>query len=1414
MEKYLKRCLIILLLLALIILPVFPIHQGKLLVKNYRLTDYGSRGNTAWAIVKDKRGVLYFGCEGAVIEYDGTSWRSIDLPNKSVVRSLAIDDDGIIYVGGVSEFGYLQPDDNGNLYYVSLIHKVPQNKRSFPDVWSINVLDGEVLFQSAERLFRYKEGELKILELSDSYHRSFVINDCFYINQKQIGLCYLIQDSIMPVPGGAFFRDKEISYMSLFDDGIILVGTRRNGLFLYNSTGQNPKITSLENTQSSQFLMKNHLYHGTELPGDRFAYASLRNGTIIADKQGNILNYINPYSGSGDFSSYFLYLSNESELWIASSQGISLYNINSPLSYWNEETGLIGISNCVIEHKGKIYVGTYSGLFSLDFLQDNNYERDKLPIGLNQTKNLDTEVWDFMKFDPTGKFEDQNKIQLLAATGKGLYNVDKKTIEFVTDRVGILRLCQSRFNPSIIYLSTHPTFYVLQYYNNKWNVIWDKEVSSYVQSVVEDNEGNVWLGTMYYGVFRIGFDKVYEDKRSQLTSLIPKSVFDSVSITGFTEEEGLPNINKTTTHIFKGELIISCDGFFTYDKKLNRFIRSDRFGKEVMNWNKTVDDFEEDMYGNIWGFHAEIFDKQLNGQYQVIRLPFQMLMVNGSTLDYYHDQLGSTWIAGEDYLLKYDSKTVRPANTNRFYTLIRKVSINNDSVIFYGSNFTSNNEKRMLVVEQSESLIPEIKYKSKYISFEYACPYFQDDIPLEYSYYLEGYDEKWSNWTYATRKEYNNLHESSYLFRVKARNYAGEISEEGTYRFVITPPWHRSILMYIMYGTLFFIILYLSIKIYGSRLKRYNVHLEQTVQDRTAKLLKQKEEIDYQSRKLKVQNEKLINQRNRLSEMSKAILKTNQDKLKFFTNISHEIRTPLTLILSPIEELMDPDRKLSQPEEKKKIDIIHKNANRLLSLVNQIMDLRKLEIQTTNLRATQDNIVSFVSDIVSCFQDLAEKTDIELLFLSEEKEIITWFDHDKIEKILSNLMSNAFKYTEEGGRIYVKVSLETEKLSGSLSTKTIHILVSDTGIGIEEEVIPNIFNIFYHSGNSVSLDQAGIGIGLNMAATLAEIHHGKIDVKSQVGKGSDFTLSIPYGEEYLKGDEKEYDEEPDNIYSYASRANLEILNYLNVTTRKKKTEVDKERKNKLVLLVEDSEDIRSYIMSSLADKYDFIEAENGVEGFDLAIKNHPDVIITDIIMPEMDGYEFCSKIKSSLEISDIPVIILTYKFSDEDQRKGLEMGADAYIPKPFNMNLLEARIENLIQTRNELREKFRKELIYKPAEIVITSKDEKFISKALQVVEKHISNPGFDVVSFSKEMAMSQSTLYRKLKTITGESTNNFIKDLRLKQAANLLGKNDLAVSEVSLMVGFDDPAYFAKSFKQKFGKSPSEYSKALHSGQ
>jgi signal transduction histidine kinase/DNA-binding response OmpR family regulator len=1385
----------------------FGQSDGKLLITNYNQLQIGSESGVFWSVIKDQRGIMYFGGEGEVFEFDGINWRGIKVSNFSVVRSLAVDERGVVYVGAVGEFGYLEPDRNGQMQYVSLLPLVPKNKLSFPDVWSIGVKGDEIYFLADNRLFRYKNDKIDTWELQNSYHRSFIIEGKIYLNQGGIGLCTLQDNKIQLVPNGDFFHNKIISSITTYENGKVLIGSRNDGTFIYTVYGpESGKIVEFK-SQANEFLKANHLYYGINLPEGRMAFATLRGGVIICDRDGNIIRYINKLTGFNDYTAYYLNLFNDNELWITSSKGIGFYLINSPLSYWTDEQGIIGFINNVIEYNNRIYVATNSGLFYQELNNTNSNKSEYSPGTFQLFNDLKTEVWDIRKFDPTGKFTDQTSVQLIAATGRGLYNINQRSVVFPTEGNGQITICQSGRNPSILYFNTHQAFYILQYSAGKWHVLWKKKISSYILTVVEDVDGDVWIGTKFYGIFRINLKNFFNNNGSECKTVIPDGAIGDLKVDHFTTLSGLQNLNLCLTHIYKNNLIISCNGLYSYDNKTNHFVKATIFGEDVKDWNKTVNAFKEDIYGNIWGLESGVLDKQPDGSFKLTYLPFQMFSVKNSTLTFYHDKNGITWIGGEQGLFRYDSRAIQPTENSSFYTLIRKVTIDKDSVIFDGVNYKLENNRPYVSLQQPEELVPTLSYKNKTISFEYACPYFQDDIPLQYSYYLEGYENNWSDWSNTIRKEYNNLREKTYKFHVRAKKYSGTLSTEGIYKFTITPPWYRTILAYLLYVLILALSLYYSIKIYSLRLRRYNLILERQVKERTVKLEEQKEEINNQALILKQQNEKLIHQKNRMTEMSKEILETNKSKLHFFTNISHELRTPLTLILGPTEELLKSDQSLSEKVKKDFYTVIHRNASRLLTLVNQILDFRKLEITNQRIKASKGELVYIVGEIVSCFKDLAVQKKIEFAFSSENSSLQTWFDKDVIEKILFNLISNAFKYTYEKGKISVNIKLADKHPLEEITGKAVMISVKDNGIGINQEVLPKIFDRYYHSSRSVSLSQAGSGMGLSMAAKLAETHHGKITVSSELNKGSNFILFIPYGDEYLDEDEKDKSTDILSNSDYIE-SNLGEYKYLNTVDRNIETQVVFDNNKEIVLIVDDSYDIRFFIKNSLLGQFNFLEAEDGIEGLKMARKHAPDLIICDIMMPNMDGYEFCKMIKSEIETSHIPVILLTSKSSISDQKLGLDIGADDFISKPFNIRLLESRINNILKSRNELRNRFRKEIVIKPTDIVINSTDEKFLNKAIKTVEEHISDPTYDIDAFSREMAMSQSTLYRKLKLLVGESTNNFIKDMRLNRAASLLAQNEISVSEIANMVGFDDPAYFSKSFKQKFGISPSEYSK------
>ncbi|MBN1949837.1 MAG: response regulator [Bacteroidales bacterium] len=1402
-----KYFLLFCLLLKVVTMGAQP--HGKLLITNYSQRELGSGSGQFWAVTKDHRGVLYVAGEGNIFEFDGNSWRAIPIPNQSAVRSLAVDSKGVIYVGAVGEIGYLKANAKGKMEYVSMLSKVPRNKLLFSDVWSTNTIGDAVYFQTDNRLFRYQDDKIKVWNLEKSYHRSFAIEEEIYLNQQGIGLCKLDGDSLKLLPNGGFFSENVISSIIPYRGNYLLIGTRKKGLFLYNMKDPGPSGIRPFHSEANDFIISNLLYHGINLTDNKMAFSTLTNGTIITDFDGKILKYINKSTGFIDYTTYYLNLLDNDELWITSSRGVGFYNINSPVSYWNDELGLKGIVNAIIRDRDYLYVGTHTGLFYQNLKEFNSRNRATRDIAssFGLYENLNMEVWDIIKFNPTGNPNDKANEQILAGTGLGLYDINKKKTVYPNIRNGQVTICQSVKNPSILYFNTHPTFYILQYHKGVWHKVWEKNISSYILSIVEDANGDVWIGTRYYGIFRLNLKDFFQMKPRDYTQKLSEEDFNSITMDHFNTLSGLPNLNECMVFMYLNQLVVSCQGLYGFNEEKQQFEKSEIFGEEIKSWNKTPNDLKPDVYGNIWGLESEVLDKQPDGTFKISRLPYQMLCSRNATLAYYHDEEGSTWIGGEQGLFQYDSRQVRPSKKKNFQVLIRKVSIDRDSLLFFGTNFRYENEYPYTALKQPAQLIPELSVQNKSIIFEFASPYFQDDASPEYSFYLEGYDENWSDWSNTRKKEYNNLRENTYTFHVRARNTAGEVSEESSYTFIINPPWYRTILAYIAYILLVILTFYTAIKLNSKRLRRYNLVLEKTVKERTQQLEDQKEEINNQAMVLQTQNEKLVHQKNRLAEMSKEIMETNKNKLRFFTNISHELRTPLTLILGPVEELLGSSGKMPEKDRKNLYTIIHRNASRLLTLINQILDFRKMEIGNQKLSATQGDIVEFVESIAAYFNDIAHKKNIDFIFSSRLKEITTWYDQDKIEKILFNLLSNAFKYTGDDGKISISIDLtESHKLE-NFKGKAVSIAVRDNGIGIEEENTHKIFDRFFQSGQSISLAAAGSGIGLSMASTLAALHHGKIELESKINAGSTFTLLIPYGKDYLKDDEVKK-EAPKQEAPRFIESKMAEFKYLNTSKGKSAKEFAADPNKKTVLLVEDSEDIRSFIMQSLHDDFNFIEAENGVEGIEMATEHMPDLIITDVMMPKMDGFEFCSKIKTTLETSHIPVIVLTSKSNATDQKAGLEKGADDFISKPFNINILKARMQNLIKSRDDLRERFQKELVIKPTEVVLGSTDEKFIHKAIKLVEENMSNPAYDIDTFSRDMAMSQSTLYRKLKALTGQSTNNFIKDLRLNRAATLLAQNEISVSEIATMVGFDDPAYFSKSFKQKHKLSPSEYSK------
>jgi signal transduction histidine kinase/DNA-binding response OmpR family regulator len=510
-------------------------------------------------------------------------------------------------------------------------------------------------------------------------------------------------------------------------------------------------------------------------------------------------------------------------------------------------------------------------------------------------------------------------------------------------------------------------------------------------------------------------------------------------------------------------------------------------------------------------------------------------------------------------------------------------------------------------------------------------------------------------------------------------------------------------------------------------------------------------------------------------------------KTNFFTNLSHEFRTPLTLILGPLEKLLDGKTKGDPASQ---YELMHNHASRLLQLVNQLLDLSGLDAGKMKLEIGEFDIVSFVKSIVSSFQRFAEEKKISISFTSKSEKLDVCFDRDKLQKIISNLLSNAIKFNRENG--YVNIILSEKVRKGN---SYLQIEVEDNGPGMDSEVQKHIFNRFYKSQGLSTVE--GTGIGLALVKELIELHFGEIEVKSAEGKGTKFRVIIPADEEFYK--------KKSVVVNKSFQAEDKVRTFVEVKDKTSETDEIIEEAP-LVLIVEDNDDMRQFIKENIQANYKVIEAIDGEDGLSKTLENIPDLIISDVLMPKLNGYEFCSKIKTDERISHIPVILLTSKAETNSRIKGLETGADDYLTKPFYSAELLLRIKNLIDQRKKLREKFSKEITLEPKDITVTSTDEKFLTRVLEIVEKNVSNENFSAEDFADNVGMSKTHLNRKLNALTDASANEFIRTYRLKKAARLLSGKSGNISEIAYEVGFSNPSYFAESFKKLFGYSPSEY--------
>ncbi|MEK6153649.1 ATP-binding protein [Flavobacteriaceae bacterium 3-367] len=1266
---------------------------------------------------------MYFANGSGVLVYDGVNWELFELPNRSHTKSIAIDKDNTIYVGATNEFGYLNTQGLDSPTYVSLSDSLSREDSEFMVVWQTHATPKGVYFQSTEAIFRWKEGKLQTWKApgGNKIFKSFWANDTYYMWVQNEGLMYLKNDTLQMAKTGAFFADKRILAILPMEQDELLVATF-DELYVYDGNKVAPFQTDLK-----EFINENNLYAGLKLRNGMFAFAGYKEGLAVMNEQGQKVLLL---KGQEILPAPVLNLFQDKSgiLWAGLEYGVSKIDFPSSFSHF-KQLGLKDRVVSMIRFKGAFYAGGVKGLY---VLKNDKGEQ----AHFTKIQGTDYRIWDLALFgdELLISHEDQNGDVLVW---------DNESLEHIGDikASGFLR---SSLDTNRVFITTPGGLTSLYRKNGAWlDEGFFERINAGIYSIAEEANGNLWLSTSSSEVWQVSFAN-----REHAQSIRDPKIKKYGTKDGLPDDVGYFRI--LNDKVFYSALTMQ--NTYEFDHNKNRFELSETIRKLVGPTEQRTRFYganeREDILLRIDDpdntSRFMIGWKQKNGEYRTEDLFFERIAsLTGPTAVPFLEKDSVVWYAGKDGIIRQDIKAREVHLTRqKLYALVKKVIYRADSVLFGGYGGPH---------------VAQVPFKQNQFRFQYTLPSFYQEKMNQYQYQLEGFDENWSEWTLETQKDYTNIPEGDYSFQVRGKNIFGQISEPASYIFTILPPWYRSWWAYIGYALMGGLALWGFARWRSNQLHRKNLILEGIIKRRTEEVRQKNKQLSHQTERLK-----------ELDTM----------KTRLFANISHEFRTPLTLIKGPIEKLESAKQNnISTPN----IKMIRRNANRLLNLVNQLLDLSKLDSGKLRLNKAEGDVFKCIRAASSAFGSHAASRQMDYQVKIPSRLLWASFDRDKLEKIIYNLLSNAFKFTADEGRII----LDAEFRSGRLRLK-----VLDTGTGIAKDKLPHIFDRFFQVDDSYTKEKSGSGIGLALTKELVELSDGTIYVESELGKGTTFRVVIPLDEI-----RSEHIEETEDVLIQVYDEGMEESGPSTITEKDIK-----------VLVIEDNNDMRHFIREQLETDYAVLEAVNGKEGLKTAKKTIPDLIITDLMMPQMDGITLCKKLKTDIVTSHIPVIMLTAKAGIENKLEGLETGADEYLTKPFNARELQVRTKNLIGMRQKLRVLFSKNISLDPKDITVTSIDERFLNQLLELLETRYADPSFGMPQMQQAMNMGKTGLHAKVKALTDQPPGELLRNFRLKRAAQLLEQKADNISQVAYDVGFNSLSYFTRCFKQLYGMSPSEY--------
>ncbi|MBO9617020.1 MAG: response regulator [Dyadobacter sp.] len=1310
--------------------PLAKIWQQSLpFITNYSTDEYKAAFQN-WALVQGNNGIMYAANNSGVLEYDGVTWQLIPTSEGNPVRSLAKDAQGRIYVGGSGEVGYLAENSQNKMVFHSLKNKLRSADRNFGNIWFTFADKGSVYFVCDLHILEFTGGKFKVWK-SDIGTLGFawLVNDVLYVSVSGKGLYRKERDALKLVKGGEAFKGMGLTTLLPFEGKKLLATGLSKEFYIYDGAALAPLMKD-----GQRVRIKDAVYHSAQLSSGDYALATTGSGFYLMQRNGTIRNNICRKEGLSSDAVYAVFEDAEKDLWLATDNGISRLEISSPLRVLNENHGIDENPMDIEVFNNKLFTTNSKGLFELN----SPPSQDISKLHFKKISGIDNLTMHCQTFGN----------ELIVSNYDGVFVLDQTGRRSQIAKENVVRVEEARsaqVPPHLLVGLEGNGLTELLWKDGKWVQGGRRDdMKFYSESFARGADGTIFINSRRNGIYEMAWQ----------TPGAGHSLAEPFKLIHHGPENGLSS-NKIRWLERVGNTV-----YASTDEAMHRFNPAKRaFEVDSVltagvasykgGWiNEIVAGRDGTMWFTLYhNYQSQVFEY---AQGRLQRLPVSGRL-SEALISKVHDNGDGFMVFGSNKWLVLFDKNLQTGITRPFKTLIRRISIDQDSSVSF------------------RGVPSEMAYGHR-LRFQFALPSYDLSAKNQFQYFLEGFHDKWSPWSGEAFVDFTNLPEGNYVFRVRGKDVYGHAGEDDLLAFTILPPWYRTWWAFAIYAMLLGGMAVMLVRFRERKLKLEKLVLENTVRERTEKIMLQTEE---------------------LKEMDRM-------KSRFFANISHEFRTPLTLILAPLEE----ELARKPPEEQGKLLLMKRYANRLLELVNQLLNLSKLEAGKMELHVQKGELRQFLSVLSSSFDSLAQHKEIAFEKNITVPEGLFWFDPDKLEKVIINLLSNAFKFTPPGG---------TVKFAGHITERggrpVLQASVSDTGRGIAPEEQKKVFESFYQARQTVENQDGGTGLGLAFAKELVKLHNGNISLHSEIGKGSVFSIQIPIDREGYKPDQI-IENAPDQ-YTLSSTQPAAQAPAMPLS----KDEGSQERHaaagatmQETVLIVEDNAELRDYMASLLEGQYTVFKAPDGVEALACARKVLPSLIISDLMMPRMDGIELTAGIKSDERTSHIPVILLTAKSGQESRIDGLKTGADDYLTKPFSVEELTVRVANLIELRKKLAGRYRERIrvhVTSPEEM---SLDDKFLMKAKAIVEANMEDVLFSVEKMADEMSLSRTQLLRKLKALTGLAPNDFIRDLRLQKAAEMIRQKADTITQIGYAVGFNDQSYFSKSFKKEFGETPTEY--------